>query len=310
MPLRSLNILRKEVMGKHTFKQWFTATRPWSFPASAMPVAVTLAYLLWNGQEVNWVNGVWALLNIVVFHAAGNTWSDYFDFKYKVDAKDTFGAKFLTDGMFAPKEIFRLAMGLLIVAVAGGLALAWRTGWELLAIGAAGAVGTLLYPALKYRAWGDVDILLTYALLPTLGTCFVATGGFSAEALLVTLSSGLITVSILHANNTRDVATDHRAGIRTLAMNLGHTTSVCLYLAEVLLPYLIVPICAAVGVLPWWTMMVVLSLPMSLSNCKLALRSQKEGCGVIAGLDELSAKLQLVFNLLLTVGLVIAALIV
>ena len=175
-------------MRKHTFKQWFTATRPWSFPASAMPVAVTLAYLLWNGQEVNWVNGVWALLNIVVFHAAGNTWSDYFDFKNRVDAKDTFGAKFLTDGMFAPKEIFRLAMGLLVVAVMGGVALAWRTGWELLAIGAVGAAGTVLYPTLKYRAWGDVDILLTYALLPTLGTCFVATGGFSAKALLVTLS--------------------------------------------------------------------------------------------------------------------------
>ena len=27
---------------KHTFKDWFLATRPWSFPASAMPVLVTL----------------------------------------------------------------------------------------------------------------------------------------------------------------------------------------------------------------------------------------------------------------------------
>lgn len=60
-------------MGKHSFKDWMIAVRPWSFPASAMPVAVTLVYLYWMQHDVNWVNGVWALLNIVVFHAAGNT---------------------------------------------------------------------------------------------------------------------------------------------------------------------------------------------------------------------------------------------
>ena len=63
----------------HGWKDWLVAVRPWSFPASAMPVAVTLVYLWWLGEEVDWLNGVWALLDIIVFHAAGNTWSDYFD---------------------------------------------------------------------------------------------------------------------------------------------------------------------------------------------------------------------------------------
>ncbi|MBQ5818337.1 MAG: prenyltransferase, partial [Bacteroides sp.] len=66
---------------KHSFKEWMIAVRPWSFPASAMPVLVTLAFLNYAGYEMNWWYGVWALLNIVVFHAAGNTWSDYFDYK-------------------------------------------------------------------------------------------------------------------------------------------------------------------------------------------------------------------------------------
>ena len=64
-------------MKKHSLKDWMIAVRPWSFPASSMPVVVTLAYLYWMRQDINWVNGIWALLNIVVFHAAGNTWSDY-----------------------------------------------------------------------------------------------------------------------------------------------------------------------------------------------------------------------------------------
>ena len=163
-------------MKKHSLKDWMIAVRPWSFPASSMPVVVTLAYLYWMQQDINWVNGIWALLNIVVFHAAGNTWSDYFDYKHKVDARDTFGAKTLTDGMFAPREIYGLSMALLAVALVAGVGLLWRTGLPLLYIGIGGAACSLLYPPLKYRALGDVVIFLAYALLPTLGTCYVATG--------------------------------------------------------------------------------------------------------------------------------------
>lgn len=54
-------------MKKHSFKDWMIAVRPWSFPASAMPVVVTLAYLFWMKEDINWANGIWALLNIIVF---------------------------------------------------------------------------------------------------------------------------------------------------------------------------------------------------------------------------------------------------
>ena len=35
-------------MGKHTFKEWMIAVRAWSFPASAMPVIVSSAYVYWK----------------------------------------------------------------------------------------------------------------------------------------------------------------------------------------------------------------------------------------------------------------------
>ena len=40
-------------MKKHSFKDWMIAVRPWSFPASAMPVVVTLAYLFWMKEDIN-----------------------------------------------------------------------------------------------------------------------------------------------------------------------------------------------------------------------------------------------------------------
>ena len=120
---------------KHTFGEWMIAVRPWSFPASAMPVITATAYLFWKGAEIDWLFALWAHVNIVIFHEAGNTWSDYFDFRKKVDADDTFGAKTLTTGMFTEKEIFRLSLGLTIIAAAGGVGLLLMTGLPLLWIG-------------------------------------------------------------------------------------------------------------------------------------------------------------------------------
>lgn len=191
----------------HGWKDWLVAVRPWSFPASAMPVAVTLVYLWWLGERVDWLNGVWALLDIIVFHAAGNTWSDYFDYRRGVDRKGAFCVDTLTSGRFQPREIFGLSAGLLAVALAGGAGLAWRSGELLWYIGVGGMLCLLLYPALKYRALGDVVIFLAYALLPVLGTAYVATGTVDWRTLMVGVPVGCITVAILHANNMRDMQT-------------------------------------------------------------------------------------------------------
>ena len=254
--------------------------RPWSFPASSMPVVVTLAYLYWMRQDINWVNGIWALLNIVVFHAAGNTWSDYFDYKHKVDAKDTFGAKTLTDGMFAPREIYSLSMALLAVALVAG-------------------IGLLL---------GDVVIFLAYALLPTLGTCYVATGVVDWNVLWIALPVGLITVAILHANNTRDMRTDARAEIQTLAMKLGGKASMYVYCAEVLFPFGWIAGLIAAGTLPLWTLLVMPALVPAIGNVRVVSRFPGKGESAIAGLDEMTAKLQLLFSLLFTLSFVVAGL--
>ena len=293
-------------MKRHSMKDWVMAVRPWSFPASAMPVAVTLAYLWWMGQEVNWLNGVWALLNIIVFHAAGNTWSDYFDYRREVDAKDTFSVRTLTEGLFTPKEIYHLSVGLLVVALIGGIGLLVRTGLPLLYIGIGGVACTLLYPPLKYHALGDAVIFVAYALLPMLGTAYAATGVMDGSTLWIALPVGLITVAILHANNTRDIPTDRRAHIRTLAMTLGGRVSVFLYAFEVLFPFGWIAGCAAGGVLPWWALLTLPALCMAWSNVRKMRLFFTVGREGIVSVDERTAQLQLLFSLLLIVSFVVA----
>ena len=293
-------------MGKHTFKEWLIAVRPWSFPASAMPIIVTLAYLFWAGAEINWLLGLWALVGMVLFHCTGNVWSDYFDFKKKVDAEDTFGAKTMTTGMFKPEEIRNLAIGFLVVSVACGLGLLAVTGLPLLWIGLAGVACTLLYPVLKYNALGDFDIVMAFAFLPTLGTSYVATGAIDWNVLFVALPVGLITDGILHSNNSRDVMTDRRAGITTMAMSMGPKMAVLLYGVEMYFPYAWIAVLSIAGLLPIYTVFIFLTLPVAIGNARTMAKSLKAGVEMIADLDVKTANLQLMFSVLLTAALVVA----
>jgi len=299
---------------------WIIATRPWSFPASAAPVLVTTAWLAQRGEAYYLSLALLTLLSIVLFHAAGNTWSDYFDFRQRVDQPDTFGAKTLTDGVFRPREILGLSLGLLATGLAIGLLLAVLTGWALVLVGAAGLALTLLYPPLKYRALGDVVIFLTYAVLPMMGTALVVLsdhGGSQLGTQLATaadamwpnaLPVGLITVAILHANNVRDIATDRRAHISTLAMRVGERWSIFFYDAEVLLPFAWVAGGVATGLYGWPVLATLLLLPLALRNVRTMHRLRTQGAAAIAMLDQATAQLLLAFALLLSASLAVCAL--
>lgn len=296
-------------MNGHSIKEWLLATRPWSFPASTMPVFVTMMFLWSNGLEVSWWLGLMALVNIVLVHAAGNVWSDYHDFRRGVDAPDTYGVRILTDKQFTPKEVLSLSITLQVAAVLMGLLMVYLTGITLLWFGLAGIALSLLYPPLKYIALGDLVIMACYALLPMLGTTFICNGEIVPEVLWLAVPVGSITVAILHVNNARDIETDKRAGIQTFALLTGRTVAINVYIFELLLPYCWLLITALLGHVSPWTLITFITLPIALGNCKKMLSCKTEGIKAIATLDEATAKLQLAFSLTLAIGLIVKALI-
>ncbi len=293
-------------MKKHTFGEWMIAVRPWSFPASAMPIIVTVAFLFWKGAEIDWLTALWVLLTMLVFHSAGNTWSDYFDHKKKVDADDTFGAKTLTTGMFEPSEIRGLALTLLTVGCLSGLGIMLTTDFDILWFGIAGAALAMAYPLLKFNALGDLDIVLTFAAIPTVGTSLAVTGAIDWSVLWIALPVGLITDGILHTNNTRDMQTDRRAGIRTMAMGLGVKASAWLYVFEVIFPFVWVGVCSVLGIMPYSTIIIFLTLPVAIACAKTMKNSVTGGSAMIADLDVRTANLQMAFSLLLSAAFVVS----
>lgn len=292
----------------HTLKEWLLATRPWSFPASTMPVLVTMVWLWSEGHDVNWPLGLMALVNIVLVHAAGNVWSDWHDYRRGIDADDTYGVRILVDRQFTPDEVMRLSVILQAAAVAMGLLMVCLTGLPLLWFGIAGIALSLLYPPLKYIALGDLVIMACYALLPMLGTTFICSGSIVPSVLWLAIPVGSITVAILHANNARDIETDRRADIKTFALLTGRTFAINVYLFEMMLPYCWLLVIALLAKVSPWTLTTFITLPIALGNCKTMLSCKTEGIKAIAGMDEATAKLQLAFSLTLAIGLIIEAL--
>lgn len=284
-------------------------TRPWSFTVSAMPVIVTVAYLCWaQPGSFDWLNAVLALVVMVSFHAAGNMLSDYYDYKQGVDRNDTLnGVTWILDGTFKPEEIRRYALILMIIPLLVGLWLLYRVGFEFIWFGVLGLIFALGYSWFKYHVLGDLMVLLAFSLLPSLGTAYVFTGEFNWFAVLISVSYGLYTVAVLHSNDTRDICNDRRAAISTLATKVGSRWSHVLYYVEVIIPYLLVLVCSVIGILPWISFLVFITLPVAVKNIQQMRASGFEEAMPIAGLDQQTAQLHLLFSLSLLVSLVFGA---
>lgn len=297
---------------KHSFKEWFAATRYWSFSVSTMPVLATFAYLcskhLVPSGAAPIINFFLALVGIVAFHAAGNLLSDYYDFKKGVDNENAFAVPNLVFHKFEPKEYLIFSLILFAVGAAVGLLLTFFSGTALLVIGGVGFLLTLLYPFFKFRALGDLDIFIIFGILPVLGTSYVMTGSICVPALVLSVPIGIVTVSVLHANNTLDIDSDRAAGIRTFAMLLGGRTSSILYIIYQVIPFLYV-VCAVVsGAIAPTSLVALFAAVLAWRNIKTASHYGEKGIQTMMGLDQASAQMQLVFSVLLSCGLFFGAL--
>lgn len=296
---------------KHTFASWLQATRYWSFPVSSMPVVVTCAYLFWQGGGMapfHLLNALLALVGIVFIHAAANVLSDYFDFKTGVDNEQAYAVPNLVQHHFEAGEYLRFSLLLFAVAVLLGLLLVWLSGWPLLWIGLIGFLLAVCYSWLKYRAMGDLVIIIDFSLLPVLGTSYAVRGTIVWESLVLALPIAFITLSVLHINNTVDMESDGAAGMRSVAMLLGRKASVGLYMVYQLLPFLLVLCSVLFGLLPWSSLLSLLALAAALRNLRQASAFFQRGREALLGLDRKSAQLQLVFSLLLAVSLFVSGL--
>lgn len=261
-----------------------------------MSVVSVSAYLAFRAEgRGDWTNAALALAMMMLFQAGSSTLSDCSDHLRGVDGPDDPKVTWIYSGLFPIPVLRRYAMVLLSLGALAGVAILLRGALDAAWLGVLGLALGLGYSFLKYRALGDVAILLAFALLPAVGVGRVVAGAYLWQTLPVVLPVGLITLSIVHANNWRDMASDRAAGIRTLPMLVGERLSAAIYAAEVLLPYALVIAYVFVGFLPRTALASLLTLPLAVRNLRLPLAVR----------DRASALLQLCFGVVYSVSMLV-----
>jgi len=288
------------------YRNWFLASRPWSFSMTAISVSVGGALAAIDGS-FSWGLFFITLLGGTFMHAATNLINDYYDVKSGVDTRETFTAQYrphpLLEGKLEPQSIQKAAYALYAAATLIGAILAATRGWPLLWIGLIGLFASLTYtaPPLKYKysALGEISVFLMWGPLMVMGSYFVQRQAFSHQVFWTSLPFGMLVALVLLANNIRDLNHDRSKGILTLPMVIGQRNSLRLYMAMVVLAYLGIITMSIMGPLSLWSLIVLFSLPLALR----LLRQMKRQIPIDA--DAQTAQLDTAFGLFLVVSLVL-----
>jgi 1,4-dihydroxy-2-naphthoate octaprenyltransferase len=151
----------------------------------------------------------------------------------------------------------------------------------------------------KYMALGDLIIVITFGPLTVLFAYTAQLGPvqmssnpflYLVKPLAYALPLALNTEAILHSNNTRDLESDKRTGIVTLAMYLGFTGSYLLYAALIFVPYFVCLVMALKTSMFYLIPLITVRMAFALEN---QFRSRN-----LSGLPQRTAKLNLIFGLL------------
>ena len=134
-----------EAVAKVPFlKKWWISARPFSFPASTMPVIFgTVLAVVYGGYELKPLLFVLAFFGMVILHSGANILSDIFDYKKGLDKIPSPVSGGVVRGYITIREAWVASVSMLIVGTIIGLYLTYVSGPWLLAIGLLGLfVGT------------------------------------------------------------------------------------------------------------------------------------------------------------------------
>lgn len=288
---------------------WWRAARPYSYPASVIPVLLGAATAWLMHSAWHWDRLGLSIAGIMALHGAANIFNDYFDYKKGVDGPETIGTLgILVTRQTDPCSLRVIGTAYYMIGIAAGLIL-WRiAGPWVLWFGMIGTAGGFCYtwgPAFKYRMLGDVAVIVLFGLLVTLGSYYVQTGLLSWIPVLFAIPLGLLIDGILHGNNLRDIPDDNRADITTFAGYLGVRRSQLFYLFLVAGAFISIPLLIAVDHLPWPAFLAILSLPLAVRNVKRVFEFTKVSREHLTSIDAMGAQLQMVFGMLMTIGVLL-----
>jgi 1,4-dihydroxy-2-naphthoate octaprenyltransferase len=287
------------------FQLWFQAIRFPSLTASLIPVMLGGGFAIMD-RAFNGKHFLLALVGGMLVQAGANLFNDYFDYRSGADNADSlFGGNVIQQGLLSPRQVYLGGVVSFAAALLIGLYFVMTVGFGILWFGLTGLLLAYFYTGgpypLAYRALGELVVFYAMGPFMVLGAYFVQVGTLRSIVFLGAVPIGLLVASTLYANNLRDRDLDRLVGKRTIANLLSETSAKKALSGLIYSAYLIQIILTLSGLLPWFSLLTLLTVPLAYNIVRKTWQSSSPlELNLVLGLTVL---LHLLYGIAYTLGL-------
>jgi 1,4-dihydroxy-2-naphthoate octaprenyltransferase len=298
---------KQTVDANRGFQVWWKMTRPHTLTASFVPVLLGTALALKTGR-VHIGLFIAMLVASMLIQAATNMFNEYFDYKRGLDTEESvgIGGTIVRDGI-KPKTVINLAFGFYLIALLLGVYICANSSWWLAVVGLVCMAVGYFYTGgpipIAYTPFGEILSGFFMGMLIILISFFIQTGTVDRASILLSVPSMVLVGMIMLSNNIRDLDGDKENGRKTVAILLGKKKAIYLLAGMFTFSYLWILGLIISGIAPFWTAIVILSVPKPVKAIKGFIENNvplKMAPAMIA-----TAQTNTIFGFLLAIGIFI-----
>lgn len=184
-----------------------------------------------------------AAVTTIFLQILSNLANDYGDSIHGADNQDREGPiRAVQSGIITLASMKKAMILFAFLSLVSGLSLLyislddWLLFFIFLGLGILAILAAITYTSgtkpYGYAGLGDISVFIFFGLLGVSGTYFLHTLSFDWINLLPAISLGLFSAAVLNINNIRDIASDTKAGKKSIPVRIGrraaHTYNWCL----------------------------------------------------------------------------------
>lgn len=258
---------------------WLRVTPYYAYHATIIPIVLGTTIAWADKRLFNPGLFLLTLFGALSLHTATAMFNEFFDYQSKADLLVTHrnpyagGSRVLTiAGGLQPRNLLAASMVFSLMGAVVGLYLTFLAGLTILVLGLVGFLFIYSYTApplrLSYRGLGEAAVGVSFGPLMVLGSYMVQAGTLDLAPLLLSMTVGLFTATILLFNEFPDYESDRAVGKRTLVVRLGYSSAIRLCKGSLALAYAILILGVVLRILPVGVLVGLLTVPLSLKVLK------------------------------------------
>jgi len=248
------------------------------------PVCVLLgtSTVIANKVEVNILFVILALLGALFAHISVNSLNEYSDFKSGLDLTTnrtpfSGGSGSLPNHPEAAIAVLITGISSIVIISLIGIFFIWQHGTGIIPLGFIGLLLVVTYTNWinKYPWLCLVAPGLGFGLLMVVGTQFVVEGEYSTLSFLIAVIPFLLINNLLLLNQYPDIEADKMVGRRHFPITYGIEQSNKVYAATIVLTIATIIVYIGLEILPLWSLLALLPIPLSLFSLSGAIKYGK-----------------------------------